>query len=155
MPIIWLLHQPLTTRTMDKQRHPLPPFNQETATQKVQAAEDAWNTRNPEKIALAYSKDTVWRNRTSFLTGRDEVREFLKGKWNKELGYRLKKTLWSHTANRISVKFFYEYHNTEGQWFRAYGNELWEFNSDGLMTVREASINEMPIMAPSVADSSS
>ena len=133
---------------MNNQRHLLPPFTQQTATQKVQAAEDAWNSRDPEKVAQAYSEDTIWRNRTEFLTGRNEVRAFLQNKWTNELDYRLKKTLWSHTDNRISVKFFYEYHNSAGQCFRAYGNEQWEFNADGLMTEREASINEMPIEEP-------
>ena len=133
---------------MNNQRHLLPPFTQQTATQKVQAAEDAWNSRDQEKVAQAYSEDTIWRNRTEFLTGRNEVRAFLQNKWTNELDYRLKKTLWSHTDNRISVKFFYEYHNSAGQWFRAYGNEQWEFNADGLMTEREASINEMPIEEP-------
>ncbi len=124
---------------------PLPPFTPETAAAKVQAAEDAWNTRNPEKVSLAYTEDTRWRNRSEFLHGREAVREFLQGKWERELDYRLKKTLWSFTGNRISVKFEYEYHDAAGQWFRAYGNEQWEFAPDGLMQVREASINDLPI----------
>lgn len=124
---------------------PLPPFNLETATAKVQAAEDAWNTRNPEIISNAYTEDTQWRNRSEFLQGREEVRRFLQTKWERELDYRLKKTLWSFTDNRISVKFEYEYHNADGQWFRAYGNEQWEFAPDGLMLIREASINDLPI----------
>lgn len=124
---------------------PLPPFTHESATAKVQAAEDAWNTRNPAKIALAYTEDTQWRNRSQFLQGRTEVEEFLSGKWQRELDYRLKKTLWSFTDNRIAVKFVYEYRNDKDQWFRAYGNELWEFNAEGLMQVREASINDLPI----------
>ena len=124
---------------------PLPPFFLETATLKVQAAEDAWNTRDPEKIALAYSLETHWRNRSDFLNGREAVVQFLQKKWQHELDYRLKKTLWSFTGNHIAVKFEYEYHHANGQWFRAYGNELWEFADDGLMQVREASINDLPI----------
>lgn len=126
-------------------RPPLPPFTQETAIAKVQAAEDAWNTRNAEKVSLAYTEDTQWRNRSAFLKGREEVRQFLEGKWDRELDYRLKKTLWSYTDNHIAVKFEYEFHNTSGQWFRAYGNELWEFAQNGLMQIREASINDLPI----------
>ncbi len=124
---------------------PLPPFTAETAEAKVQAAEDAWNTRDPERVSLAYTEDTVWRNRSEFLHGREEVRSFLDGKWDRELDYRLKKTLWSFTGNRISVKFEYEYHDVAGQWFRAYGNEQWEFASNGLMQRREASINDLLI----------
>lgn len=112
---------------------------------KVQAAEDAWNTRDPERVSQAYTEDTVWRNRSEFLNGRDNVRSLLERKWQKELDYRLKKTLWSFTRNRISVKFEYEYHDTAGQWFRAYGNEQWEYAPDGLMQKREASINDLPI----------
>lgn len=126
-------------------RPPLPPFTEETARQKVQAAEDAWNTRDPEKVSLAYTPDTTWRNRDTFLNGRDQVRDFLDGKWDRELDYRLCKTLWSFTGNRISVKFFYEYHDHSGQWFRAYGNEQWEFAPNGLMQCREASINDVSI----------
>jgi len=126
-------------------RPPLPPFTQESAIAKVQAAEDAWNTRNPEKISLAYTEDTQWRNRSVFLKGREEVRQFLEGKWDRELDYRLKKTLWSFTDNHIAVKFEYEFHNASGQWFRAYGNELWEFAPNGLMQIREASINDLAI----------
>lgn len=126
---------------------PLPPFSLETATQKVQAAEDAWNSRDPEKVSMAYTEDTRWRNRSVFLHGRAEVRQFLQGKWDRELDYHLKKTLWSFTDNRISVKFEYEYHNEAGQWYRAYGNEQWEFAANGLMQVREASINDLPIEA--------
>jgi nuclear transport factor 2 (NTF2) superfamily protein len=126
-------------------RPPLPPFTQESAIAKVQAAEDAWNTRNPEKISLAYTEDTQWRNRSVFLKGREEVRQFLEGKWDRELDYRLKKTLWSFTDNHIAVKFEYEFHNASGQWFRAYGNELWEFAPNGLMHIREASINDLAI----------
>lgn len=124
---------------------PLPPFTAESAAAKVQAAEDAWNTRDPQKVALAYSENTRWRNRSEFLEGRDAVEQFLQGKWDRELDYHLKKTLWSFTGNRIAVKFEYEFRNTSGQWFRAYGNELWEFAPDGLMQVREASINDLQI----------
>lgn len=126
-------------------RPPLPPFTAESAAAKVQAAEDAWNTRDPQKVALAYSEDTRWRNRSEFIEGRGAVEQFLQGKWDRELDYRLKKTLWSFTANRIAVKFEYEFRDTSGQWFRAYGNELWEFAPDGLMQVREASINDLRI----------
>jgi nuclear transport factor 2 (NTF2) superfamily protein len=126
-------------------RPPFPPFNKETATQKVQAAEDAWNTRDPEKVSLAYTQDTQWRNRSTFLKGREEVRSFLQLKWGKELDYQLKKTLWSFTDNRISVKFIYEWRDNDGQWFRSYGNEQWEFETNGLMRNREASINDLPI----------
>ncbi len=126
-------------------RPPLPPFTLETAKAKVQAAEDAWNTKDPERVALAYTEDSVWRNRAEFFQGRDKIREFLTRKWNTELDYRLKKELWSFTDNRISVKFEYEYHNDSGQWYRAYGNEQWEFAPNGLMQRREASINDLPI----------
>ena len=124
---------------------PFPPFTPETARQKVQAAEDAWNTRDPEKVSLAYTPDTVWRNRAEFLYGRDEVRAFLRRKWDRELDYRLKKDLWSFTENRISVRFEYEWHDDSGQWFRSYGNEQWEFAPNGLMQRRQASINDLPI----------
>lgn len=124
---------------------PLPPFTLETAKAKVQAAEDAWNTRNPEKVSLAYTPDSVWRNRSEFFSGRDQIREFLTRKWNKELDYRLRKELWSFTENRISVKFEYEWHDDSGQWYRSYGNEQWEFAANGLMQRREASINDLPI----------
>jgi nuclear transport factor 2 (NTF2) superfamily protein len=129
----------------DDVRPPLPPFTRETALAKVQAAEDGWNTRNPERVSLAYTVDTEWRNRSEFLQGRDEVRTFLEGKWEKEFDYRLKKTLWSFTDNRISVAFEYEYHDAEGQWYRAYGNEQWEFAPSGLMRRRQASINDLKI----------
>ena len=128
-----------------EQRHPLPPFNMETALQKVQLAEDAWNSKDPERIALAYTIDTEWRNRTDFINGRDEVKEFLKGKWEKELDYKLKKELWGFRENRMAVRFEYEYRNQAGQWFRAYGNENWEFDENGLMRKRFASINDLPI----------
>lgn len=123
----------------------VPPFNVETATAKVRAAEDAWNSRDPERVSLAYSVDSEWRNRSEFVQGRDEIREFLSRKWERELDYRLTKSLWSFTDNHIAVRFQYEYRNAEGQWFRAYGNELWEFDDDGLMRRREASINDVPI----------
>jgi nuclear transport factor 2 (NTF2) superfamily protein len=126
-------------------RPPLLPFTRETALAKVQAAEDGWNTRNPEKVALAYTPNTKWRNRSEFLNGREEVQEFLTRKWDIENDYRLRKWLWSFTDNRISVKFEYEFHDESGQWFRAYGNEQWEFAPNGLMLRREASINDVPI----------
>jgi len=126
-------------------RPPLPPFTLETAKAKVQAAEDAWNTRDPEKVSLAYTKDSSWRNRAEFLSGRETIREFLKRKRDKELDYRLKKDLWSYTDNRISVRFEYEWHDDSGQWYRSYGNEQWEFAENGLMRIREASINDVPI----------
>lgn len=122
-----------------------PPFTEETALAKVLAAEDAWNSRDPVRVSLAYSEDSEWRNRDQFLQGRHEIREFLTGKWEKELDYRLAKSLWSFSDNRIAVRFQYEYHDSRGQWFRAYGNELWEFDDQGLMRRREASINDVPI----------
>ena len=124
---------------------PLPPFTPETATTKVQAAEDAWNTRDPDIVALAYTEDSVWRNRAEMFSGRDEIRRFLTRKWDKELDYRLKKVLWCFTENRIAVKFRYEWHDDSGHWHRSYGNELWEFADNGLMRRREASINDIPI----------
>jgi uncharacterized protein len=126
-------------------RPPLPPFTRETALRKVQAAEDAWNTRDPERVAAAYTVDSVWRNRDRFITGRDEIVEFLTGKWQRELDYALRKNLWTFGENRIAVRFQYESHDAAGQWWRSYGNELWEFDSHGLMRRREASINEVPI----------
>lgn len=126
-------------------RPPLPPFTLETARQKVQSAEDAWNTRNPERVALAYTEDTEWRNRSTFLNGRAQVIEFLRQKWERELDYRLKKELWAFTENRIAVRFEYEYHDATGQWYRAYGNENWEFDAHGYMQRRFASINDLPI----------
>ncbi len=128
-----------------EQKHPLPPFTMETALQKVQLAEDAWNSKDPERIALAYTIDTEWRNRTEFINGREAVKEFLKGKWEKELDYKLKKELWGFRENRMAVRFEYEYRNAEGQWFRAYGNENWEFDENGLMRKRFASINDLEI----------
>src|ERR1700710_48970 len=124
-----------------------PPFNDpELAAQKVQIAEDLWNTRDAERVAAAYTEDTQWRNRTDFLTGRAAVVEFLKGKWERELDYKLKKELWGFRGNRMAVKFQYEWHDAEGQWFRSYGNELWEFAPSGLMQRREASINDLAIL---------
>jgi uncharacterized protein len=123
----------------------LPPFTLETALQKVQIAEDAWNTKDPEKVCLAYTIDTEWRNRTEFLHGREEVKEFLTRKWQTELDYKLKKELWGFRENRMAVRFEYEWHNHNGQWFRSYGNELWEFDENGLMRKRFASINDLPI----------
>ncbi len=128
-----------------EKRFPIPPFNMETALQKVQAAEDAWNTRDPERVSLAYSVDTEWRNRTEFINGREEVVAFLKRKWAKELDYKLKKELWGFRENRMAVRFEYEWHDEAGQWYRSYGNELWEFDADGYMQKRYASINDLPI----------
>lgn len=123
-----------------------PPFTMETALAKVQAAEDAWNSRDPERVALAYTEDSEWRNRTDFLRGRAAIRAFLRGKWDRELEYRLKKELWGFRENRIAVRFEYEWHDTAAQWFRSYGNEMWEFDTEGLMARRFASINDAPIM---------
>jgi nuclear transport factor 2 (NTF2) superfamily protein len=128
-------------------RPPLPPFTRETAIQKVRMAEDGWNTRNPEKVSLAYTEDCRWRNRAEFVTGRAEIVGLLTRKWTRELEYRLIKELWAFEGNRIAVRFAYEYHDDSGQWYRAYGNENWEFNDDGLMRLRLASINEAPIAA--------
>lgn len=126
-------------------RPPLPPFTRETAMQKIRGAEDGWNSRNAEKVSLAYSVDTKWRNRAEFVTNRQEAQAFLERKWNKELDYRLIKELWAFTDNRIAVRYAYEWHDDAGNWFRSYGNENWEFNADGLMTHRHACINDMPI----------
>jgi uncharacterized protein len=126
-------------------RPPFPPFTEETARQKVQAAEDGWNTREPERVALAYTQDSVWRNRDEFVSGRAAIVEFLRRKWSRELDYALRKELWSCDGNRIAVRFQYESHNERGQWFRSYGNELWEFTAEGLMSRREASINDLAI----------
>jgi uncharacterized protein len=128
-----------------EQKLPLPPFTLETALQKVQMAEDAWNSKDPGRVSMAYTKDTEWRNRTQFINGREEVKAFLKNKWEKEIDYKLKKELWGFRENRIAVRFEYEYQNKEGQWFRAYGNENWEFNENGLMAKRFASINDLAI----------
>jgi uncharacterized protein len=124
---------------------PLPPFTLETAKDKVQAAENAWNTRDPERVSLAYTEDSEWRNRSEFITGRAMIKEFLTRKWAKELDYRLRKELWCFMENRIAVRFEYEYHNEAGDWFRAYGNENWEFAENGLMMKRFASINDVAI----------
>ena len=126
-------------------RPPLPPFTLETATQKVRMAEDAWNTRDPERVSLAYTIDSRWRNRTEFLVGRDEIVAFLTRKWRRELDYRLIKEIWAFRDNRIAVRFAYEFHDDSGSWFRAYGNENWEFDENGLMRLRIASINDLPI----------
>ena len=130
---------------MTESRPPFPPFDAQTAAQKVQAAEDAWNTRDPHRVSLAYTEDSVWRNRDRFLTGRDEIVAFLTDKWKRELDYALRKALWSFTEDRIAVRFQYESHDADGQWWRSYGNELWEFDANGLMRRREASINDVPI----------
>jgi len=126
-------------------RPPLPPFTSETATQKVRLAEDAWNTRDPDRVVLVYTEDTRWRNRSEFPIGRDQVRQFLSRKWAKELDYRLIKELWACSGNRIAVRFAYEWHDDSGHWFRSYGNENWEFNDSGFMMRRFASINDLPI----------
>jgi len=133
-----------TEKTMET-KPPLPPFTLETAKAKVQAAENAWNTRDPERVALAYTEDSEWRNRAEFFSGRAAIKEFLQRKWAKELDYRLKKELWCFMDNRIAVRFEYEWHDDAGFWFRAYGNENWEFADNGLMMRRFASINDVPI----------
>lgn len=130
---------------MENQRHPLPPFTLETAKQKVQLAQDAWNTKDPEKVSLAYTINTEWRNRTEFIKGREAVKEFLTRKWEKEHHYKLKKELWGFPENRMAVQFEYEWQDDSGQWFRSYGNELWEFDPNGYMQKRFASINDMEI----------
>ena len=130
---------------MDTQRPPLPPFTHETAVQKVRLAEDGWNSRSPEKVALAYTVDSYWRNRAEFVQGRAAIAAFLTRKWQRELDYRLIKELWVHDANRIAVRFAYEWHDDSGSWFRSYGNENWEFDDDGLMRRRLACINDAPI----------
>ena len=123
----------------------VPPFTRETAILKVRAAEDGWNSRDPERVSMAYSEDSQWRNRGEFVNGRSQIRAFLSGKWDMELDYRLIKEMWAFGKDRIAVRFQYEWHDKEGQWYRAYGNELWEFDSEGLMRRREASINDVPI----------
>ncbi|MGH7105609.1 MAG: DUF1348 family protein [Acetobacteraceae bacterium] len=130
---------------MPASRPPLPPFTAETAAQKVRGAEDAWNSRDPERVALGYTEDSRWRNRSEFLNGRAEIIGFLKRKWARELDYRLTKEVWSFGGDRIAVRFAYEWHDDGGQWFRSYGNENWQFNADGLMLARFASINDLPI----------
>lgn len=136
---------PATERDTTMRRPPFPPFSRETATQKVRAAEDAWNTRNPAKVVLAYSEDSRWRNRSEFLVGRAEIEAFLARKWATERGYRLIKELWAFTDERIAVRFVYEWRDVAGQWYRAHGNENWEFDCDGLMRARHASINDVSI----------
>ena len=126
-------------------RPPFPPFDEDTARQKVQAAEDAWNTRDPERVSLAYTEDSVWRNRDQYVVGRAEIVRFLTAKWERELDYALRKELWGFRGNRIGGRFQYDSRTAEGQWFRSYGNELWEFDDEGLMRRREASINDVPI----------
>ena len=126
-------------------RPPLPPFTIETAAQKVRMAEDAWNSRDPSRVIQVYTQDTRWRNRAEFPVGREEVRQFLERKWNREIEYRLIKELWAFTGHRIAVRFAYEWHDDSGQWFRSYGNENWEFTNEGLMQRRYASINDLPI----------
>ncbi|HEY7051258.1 MAG TPA: nuclear transport factor 2 family protein [Mycobacterium sp.] len=133
--------------TSKEPRPPFPPFDLESALTKVQAAEDAWNTRDPHLVSLAYTADSVWRNRDLFITGRDEIVAFLTAKWEKELDYVLRKSLWGFRENRIAVRFQYESHDRAGQWYRSYGNELWEFDDSGLMRRREASINDVAIDA--------
>lgn len=127
------------------QRLPIPPFTQETAIQKVQAAEDGWNSKDPEKVSMSYTEDSTWRNRAQFINGRQEIQSFLTQKWENELDYKLKKELWSYTDNKIAVKFEYEWHDKDGQWYRSYGNELWNFDEDGFMQERFATINDSKI----------
>jgi len=131
---------------MEPPRPPLPPFDAQTAVQKVRQAEDAWNSRDPQRVALGYTVDSIWRNRSEFLSGRDAIIQFLTRKWIKELDYRLIKELWTFQANRIAVRFAYEWHDDSGNWFRSYGNENWEFDENGLMRLRIARINDLPIM---------
>jgi uncharacterized protein len=130
---------------MTEARPPFPPFDMDSATAKVQAAEDAWNTRDPHRVSLAYTEDSLWRNRDEFFTGRDEIVAFLTRKWQRELDYVLRKSLWTFGGDRIAVRFQYEWHDAGGQWWRSYGNELWEFDERGLMRRREASINDVAI----------
>ncbi|MEQ9207698.1 MAG: nuclear transport factor 2 family protein [Phycisphaerales bacterium] len=137
--------RPANTAGARSPRPLVPPFNMESALAKVRAAEDAWNSRDPDRVSLAYSPDSQWRNRDQFIQGRDQIRTFLQDKWSRELDYRLAKSLWGFRENRIAVRFQYEWRNSDGQWFRSYGNELWEFDDAGLMRRREASINDMLI----------
>ncbi|MFD5466679.1 DUF1348 family protein [Kitasatospora sp. NPDC127059] len=132
---------------MTEQRPPVPPFTEETAHRKVRAAEDAWNSRDPQRVALAYTPDSRWRNRAEFLTGREQIAAFLTRKWRRELDYRLIKELWAYDGDRIAVRFAYEWHDDGGQWYRSYGNENWEFDRHGLMARRLACINDLPITA--------
>ena len=138
---------PLPSAETPADRPPLPPFTRESAIRKVRLAEDGWNSRDPAKVAQAYTPDTRWRNRAEFVTNRDEAQAFLERKWAKELDYRLIKELWAFTENRIAVRYAYEWHDDSGNWFRSYGNENWEFAADGLMAVRHACINDLPIAA--------
>ncbi|OYQ34084.1 DUF4440 domain-containing protein [Flavobacterium cyanobacteriorum] len=126
-------------------KYPIPPFTEETAKQKIQMAEDAWNSRDPERVSKAYTADSEWRNRNRFINGREEIVRFLTEKWQKEQNYKLKKEYWAHTGNRIAVRFEYEYQDRDGKWYRAYGNENWEFDENGLMKKRYASINDLEI----------
>ncbi len=130
---------------MTEIKKPVPPFTKATAEQKIQAAEDGWNSKDPIKVSMAYTKDSEWRNRNQFINGREEIQAFLSNKWNEELDYKLKKEYWAHSDNRIAVRFEYEYRDTKGQWWRAYGNENWEFDENGLMKKRFASINDLAI----------
>ena len=130
---------------MSETRPPTPPFDLASAIHKVQAAEDAWNTRDPHHVSLAYTPDSLWRNRDQFITGREAIVEFLTAKWQREIDYALRKSLWGFRENRMAVRFQYEWHDASGQWYRSYGNELWEFDDNGLMRRREASINDAPI----------
>jgi len=130
---------------MENQKPPLPLFTMKTALQKVQLAQDAWNSKDPERVCLAYTINTEWRNRTEFINGREEIKQFLKRKWEKELDYKLKKELWGFRENRMAVRFEYEWRKADGQWFRSYGNENWEFDENGLMAKRYASINDLSI----------
>jgi uncharacterized protein len=139
------VHLERSTEDCPMNRPPLPPFTAETAAQKVRLAEDAWNTRDPARVALAYTTDSRWRNRAEFLQGREAIEAFLRRKWNRELNYRLVKELWAFRENRIAVRFAYECHDDSGNWFRSYGNENWEFDEHGLMRLRIASINDLPI----------
>jgi nuclear transport factor 2 (NTF2) superfamily protein len=132
-------------KNTSEQRPPLPPFTEETAKQKIQLAEDAWNSKDPERVSKAYTVNSEWRNRNQFINGRKEIIKFLTNKWKKELNYKLKKEYWAHNNNRIAVRFEYEYQDSKGQWWRAYGNENWEFDVDGLMAKRYASINDLAI----------
>lgn len=134
------------TTTQSDQRPPLPPFNRESATQKVRMAEDGWNSRDPQRVSMVYTEDSQWRNRSEFPRGRAQIVEFLTRKWSRELDYRLIKELWAFEDNRIAVRFAYEWHDADGQWFRSYGNENWQFDGNGLMELRYASINDLAII---------
>jgi nuclear transport factor 2 (NTF2) superfamily protein len=142
----WLKEKKIMATAPMVTRPPFPPFTRESAIQKVRLAEDGWNSRDPGKVALVYAMDSRWRNRSEFVNGRNEIIAFLTGKWAKELDYRLIKELWAFTGNRIAVRFAYEWHDDSGNWCRSYGNENWEFNDDGLMAFRFASINDLPIL---------